>query len=136
MSVTLPNATDANTESTAVDNAAITDAQNAFIANATVLINQAIQNGIFYVQPFITPLVTADFVNGYFQPLGYTVLFPVVPNYPYNPAFVPGFPEVLPPGYQEPLYNPVNGTGPPRCQISWGPVPTIPFPQVLPPADW
>jgi hypothetical protein len=52
---TLPNASTANTASTAVDNAAITEAQNAFVANATVLINQAIQNGIFYIQPFITP---------------------------------------------------------------------------------
>jgi hypothetical protein len=115
----LPNASTANTDSTATNSAAVTTAQDAFIANVTVLINNAIANGGFYVQPLSVPLVSSSFVTTYFENLGYTVVFPIIPSYPYNPAFIPGFPEVLPPGYQIPLYNTYAGLGPPRYQISW-----------------
>lgn len=118
MSIILPDASTATTESTASIDAATTAAQNAFIANVTVLINEAIANGLYQVEPYTVPLVTSEFVTNYFTPLGYTVTFPIVPNYPYNPAFVPGFPEVLPPGYQQPFSNP-TGFGPPRIKISW-----------------
>ena len=98
MSITLPNASTANTDTNSNITAETTAAQNAFIANCTVLINQAIANGIFFIEPYAVPLVTPDFVTAYFEGLGYTVLFPLVPPGPFNPAFIPGFPEVLPPG--------------------------------------
>ena len=115
--VTLPDAAEATTESEAAQAAAIATAQTNFIAEVTVLINNAITNGLYYVEPFVDPLVTPTYVTNYFTPLGYTVLYPISPNYPYNSAFVPGFPEVLPPGYQQP--NLPQTPGRPRIKISW-----------------
>ena len=119
MAITLPIASAANTSTNAnlADQTVV--AQNAFIANVTVLINNAIKNNIFCVEPYCVPLVSTAFVTAYFTALGYTVLFPIVPTYPYNPTFVPGFPEVLPPGYVTPFSNPYAGEGPPRFRISW-----------------
>ena len=120
MSYTLPNASTADTNSQATIAAETTAAENAFVAQATVLINEAISNGIFMIQPFLPPLVTPTYVTDYFQPLGYTVTFPIIPVGEFNPAFVPGFPEVLPPGYIPPFSNPNRPLpGPPRIQISW-----------------
>lgn len=115
--VTLPDAADATIDSEAAQAAAIATAQAQFIADVTVLINTATSNGLYYVEPYVDPLVTPAYVTSYFTPLGYTVLYPIIPNYPYNPAFVPGFPEVLPPGYQQP--NVQQPPGRPRIKISW-----------------
>jgi hypothetical protein len=116
--VNLPNASTANTESTATNTADVAAAQSEFIAATTVLINQAISNGLFLVQPVLPPLVTSAYVKTYFTNLGYAVLFPIYPVYGYNPSFVPGFPEVLPPGYINPFFDHAY-PGPPRIQISW-----------------
>jgi hypothetical protein len=118
MAITLPNASNADTDSQATNNANIVNAQNQFVAAVTVLINNAISNGLFFVQPVLPPLVTSEFVTSYFTNLGYTVTFPLLPSAPYNPAFIPGFPEVLPPGYQDwngPYYN----TTIQRIEIAW-----------------
>ena len=118
MSVSLPNQATANADSQATITALTTAAEAAFVASTTVLINQAIANGLFFVEPLVVPLVTPIYVTAYFQALGYTVLFPIIPTSPFNPAFVPGFPEVLPPGYQQPFAP--TPPGPPRFRISWG----------------
>lgn len=118
MSVTLPTASEATIESEAAIAAATTLAQNSFVAEVTVLINQAVINGLYFVQPIAVNLVTPAFVTGYFQPLGYTVLFPALPTFLPNPAFIPGTPEVLPPGYVPP-YSDTQYQGPPRYNISW-----------------
>lgn|ERR1035437_3537487 len=115
---TLPSEFAAHAAALAALAAATTAAQDAFVASTTVLIVDAIALGRTFVQPFMAPLVTSDFVTTYFQALGYTVLFPIVSSSPFDPAFVPGFPEVLPPGYQFPGQT-LNGSGPPRIQISW-----------------
>jgi len=118
MSITLPSASTANTDSTATNAADVAAAEATFVADTTVLINQATQNGLFLVQPILPHLVTSDYVTTYFTALGYKVLFPIYPQYGYNPAFVPGFPEVLPSGYISPFFNHAY-QGPPRIQISW-----------------
>jgi hypothetical protein len=120
MSITLPNASTANADSVAATAAATTAAEAAFVANATVLINDAMALGLFKIEPFMIPLVTSDYIATYFQALGYVVLFPIVPVDPFNPSFIAGFPEVLPPGYVIPG-NGDNDLGPPRIRISWGP---------------
>lgn len=131
MSVTLPNASTATTDSNASITAATTAAETAFIASTTVLINQAISNGFFQVQPFLPLLVTSAYVTTYFQGIGYTVLFPICGNNCGNgswgwddgccgsPCIGPaGFPEALPPGYVP--WNCACGySGPARIQISW-----------------
>lgn len=130
MSITLPTDSEANTQTLANRAAAVTAAEAAFVANATVLINQAIANGFLRVQPFLNPLVTSAYVMTYFQAQGYTVTFPlsgcgcgcdcsgVYPSYPYEPCFVSGFPEALPPGYI-PWNCECGYYGPSRIQISW-----------------
>lgn len=115
--VTLPDATEATTESEAAIAAAIATAEAQFVADVTVLINTATSNGLFHVEPYVDPLVTPAYVTSYFTPLGYTVLYPIIPIYPYNPTFVPGFPEVLPPGYHQPNWP--QSPGRPRIKISW-----------------
>jgi hypothetical protein len=120
MSVTLPNAATANTDTNTSITAATTAAQDRFVADVTVLINNAITNGIFFVEPYAAPLVTPDYVKGYFEPLGYTVVFPLVPPGPFNPTLVPGFPEVLPSDIVGNGDLP-GGNGLPRYKISWGP---------------
>lgn len=118
MSITLPNASTANTDSTATNTADVTAAEVTFVADTTVLINQAIQNGLFFVEPVLPILVTSAYVTTYFQALGYVVTFPILQYNGYNPAFVPGFPEVLPPGYLNPFFDHAY-QGPPRIKISW-----------------
>ncbi len=121
MSITLPNASTANADAVAATAAATTAAQAEFVANATVLINNAMGLGQFQIQPFMVPLVTSDYVTTYFQALGYTVLFPIVPPGPWNPCFPPaGFPEVIPPGWNSWACG-CGQCGPLRIQISWGP---------------
>lgn len=122
MAITLPTASDADTFSQANNTAEITAVQNYFIANVTVLINNAIANGLFYVEPYSIPLVDPTWVSTYFTSLGYTVLYPLVPTYPYQQPFpAAGFPGVIPPGYVSPMTNPFyDGTGAPaRYKISW-----------------
>jgi hypothetical protein len=87
------------------------------------------------VEPFLPPLVSSDFVTTYFTALGYAVLFPIIPPGPYNPAFVPGFPEVLPPGFTD-WGGPQPFPGPPRIRISWGPIPVYNFPCGPTPGDF
>ena len=128
MAITLPDASTANTESNANLEAQTVIAQNAFIANATVLINNAIANGLFQIEPYLVPLVSVEFVTTYFTNLGYIVTFPAQPTYPYNPDFVPGFPEALPPGYITPLANAVPNDQAPRFAISWPPFPPPNYP--------
>jgi len=118
MSVTLPNEAAAHAAALAAQAAATTAAQNAFVANATVLINEAMALGQLFIQPYLVPLVTSDFVTTYFQALGYTVTFPIIPPGPFNPPFIAGFPEVLPPGFTF-NGNSNSNFGPTRIQISW-----------------
>lgn len=119
--VTLPDQASANVGSAASNSAAITTAQNDFIASATVLINQAINNGFFQIEPYMVPLVTSTYITTYFQALGYTVTFPVISPGPWGPCFFPaGFPEVIPPGL-EPWNCHCGNCGPIRIKISWGP---------------
>lgn len=80
MSITLPNAATANTDSAAINTADVAAAEATFVADTTVLINQAIQNGLFLVQPILPRLVTSAYVTTYFTALGYTVLFPIYPQ--------------------------------------------------------
>lgn len=130
---TLPTASTANTESNATIAAETATAQTAFIASTTVLINTAISNGLFQVEPFLPLLVTSAYVTTYFTGLGYTVLFPICggcncsgnSGYPYEPCFVAGFPEALPPGYI-PWNCDCGFNGPARIQISWPPFPVPP----------
>lgn len=119
MSITLPNAATANTDSLAATAAATATAQAAFVASATVLINQAIALGFFKIEPFMVSLVTSDYITTYFQALGYVVTFPIIPPSPWNPCFVAGFPEVIPPGWIS--WNCTCGCDclPPRIRISW-----------------
>lgn len=130
--VTLPDASTAETEALAAQAAAVATAEAAFIASTTVLINNAIELGLPLVEPFLPPLVTSAYVTTYFTDLGYAVLFPIIPPGPFNPAFVPGFPEVLPPGYTS-WGGPNDYSGPPRIRISWGPIPVYNFPFSYPP---
>lgn len=118
MAITLPNASTANTDSTDTNAANVTAAETAFVASTTVLINQAIANGFFMIMPYLPFLVTSSYVTTYFTALGYTVTFPIIPPGPFNPCFVAGFPEVLPPGYT-PWNCGCGFTGLPRIQISW-----------------
>jgi hypothetical protein len=116
----LPDADTAKTESAATLAAAIATAEATFVAQVTVLIDNAIANGLYCVQPYLDPLVTSDYVTGYFSapPLNYVVLYPVYPLYPYNTMIEVVQPQVLPPGYQQP-YTQNQYDGPPRIQISW-----------------
>jgi hypothetical protein len=129
--VTLPDASTANTDSNATLTADIAAAQAAFIASTTVLINNAISNGLFQVEPYIIPFLNISNVTTYFQGLGYTVLFPIIPPGPWNPCWpAAGFPEVIPSGWF-PWGCQCGCEGPPRIQISWPPFPTpppFPFP--------
>lgn len=124
MSITLPTASAADTASNASIAAATAAVQAAFVASTTVLINQAIANGIFLVQPFLPILITQDYVTSYFQPLGYQVLFPICGSccggwQECGPCFMPAnFPEVTPPGFI-PWNCCPDYQGPPRIQISW-----------------
>lgn len=126
MPITLPDASTANTESNATITANVANAQTLFIASTTVLINNATANGFFQVEPFVIPWLNIANITTYFQGLGYTVLFPIVEPGPYNPCFVAGFPEVLPPGYIP--WNCCCGCGcqAPRIKISWPPFPAVP----------
>lgn len=115
MSINLPSAATANTDSTATNTADVAAAEAEFIAATTVLINQAISNGLFCVEPFLPLLVTPSYVSTYFTNLGYKVVFPIIPPGPYWPPIY--IPEVLPPGYIPP--NTPMQIGPPRILISW-----------------
>ena len=119
MSITLPNASTATTNSNATITAETAAAQAVFVANATVLINDAIQNGLFRVEPFMINLVTSDYITTYFQALGYTVVFPIFPPGPFDFCFVPaGFPEVIPSGWTN--WGCACGSNcTPRIRISW-----------------
>ena len=117
MAITLPNASTADTNSQATNTANIAAAEAAFIASTTVLINQAIANGLFTVMPYLPALVSSTYVTTYFTTLGYTVTYPIIPPGPYDPPFVAGFPEALPPGYLP--WNYGYAPGLPRIQISW-----------------
>ena len=115
MSITLPNASTANTGSTATIAVDVATAEAEFIAATTVLINQAISNGLFEVEPLLPLLVTPTYVSNYFTNLGYKVVFPILPPCPYWPPLY--IPEVVPPGYIPP--NTPKQIGLPRIQISW-----------------
>ena len=126
MSYTLPSQAEANSQSSAAYLNAQAKAYAAFIANATVLINNATANGLYEVQPFVIPFLNIPNVVTYFQNLGYTVLFPIVPPGPFlwcGPAA--GFPEVIPPGLS-PYGCQCWYPGPPRIQISWSVYPPTP----------
>lgn len=126
MSVTLPNAAEAEAAALAAQAAAVATAEAAFIASTTVLINQAIAIGLPLVEPVLPVLVTSAYVTTYFTNLGYSVLYPIYPPGPFG-EFYPaaGFPEVVPPGNS--YWGGVNFyTGLPRIRISWGPVPPPP----------
>lgn len=116
MSITLPDASTANTDTTAVNAAEVAAQQVAFIAHTTVLINNAIANGLFSIYPFLPPLVTPDYITTYFTNLGYVVTYPIIVPGPFDPPFVIGFPEVTPPGWTPWSQQNQNI---PRIQISW-----------------
>ena len=120
MAITLPNAATANTDSTAEIAAATAANQASFIASATVLINQAIANGLYQVEPYMVPLVTSDYITTYFQGLGYTVTFPIIPPGPWWPCYAAaGFPEVLPPGWTNWSCGCGGNCKPLRIRIAW-----------------
>jgi hypothetical protein len=124
MTYTLPTASTANTDSNATLAADTATANAAFIASATVLINNAIANGLFQVEPFVIPFMSISTITTYFQGQGYTVLFPILPPGPFNWCGVPaGFPEVIPPNWV-PWGCQCGCEGAPRIQISWPPFPT------------
>ena len=119
MAITLPDASTANTDSNATIAAETVVAQDAFIASTTVLINNAISNGLFQVEPFMVNLVTSDFITTYFENLGYTVTFPIISPGPFEFCFAPaGFPEVFPEGWTNWSCN-CGCCKPLRIQISW-----------------
>ena len=115
MSYTLPTAATADAETLARNAAEVATANAAFIADATVLINNAISNGLFQVQPLVVTNTDIPTVVAYLRAQGYTVLYPIVAQGPYWAPVV--IPEVLPPGYVYP--NQEFQQGPPRIQISW-----------------
>ena len=129
MNITLPSAALANDESISSINTFISAAEATFLASTTVLITNAISNGLFKVEPFLIPFVTSTYVNSVFQPLGYVVSFPI---FPFNCGFeYPDFPCTAPAGFPEVLGNtwfPWNcncgcDCGPPRISISWAQLP-------------
>lgn len=122
MSISLPNSAAANAASVAATAAATTAAQAHFVASATALINAAIANGFFKVEPYMIDLVSADYVKTYFEAVGYTVTYPIIPVGPWNPCFAPaGFPEVFPTDWVNWSCVCSGCGGPVRIQISWGP---------------
>jgi hypothetical protein len=128
MPITLPNAATALTGSQATLTALMANAEATFVASTTVLINAAIANGFFQVQPFLIPFLTPTYVTTYFTNLGYVVSFPIwpdncgYPGYPYEPCFAPpGFPEVLGNDYHNWSCGCGDDCGPPRIAISWNP---------------
>jgi hypothetical protein len=124
--VTLPTDSEANAESMATITAKIAVANAEFIASTTILITNAISNGLFQVEPFVIPFLGIATITTYFQGFGYTVVFPASfgcncngnSGYPYEPCFIAGFPEVLPPGYV-PWNCQCQDCGTPRVKISW-----------------
>jgi hypothetical protein len=120
-----PTDSQANAQSMASIEAFIARANAAFIASTTILINNATQLGFFRVEPFITPFLDVTTVTAYFEEFGYTVEFPIIPPGPYNPCFVAGFPEVLPPGYRTWNCHCCSDCGPLRIKISWPSPPVL-----------
>lgn len=122
MAITLPNQAAANAASLAATAAATTAAEAVFVASATVLINDAMALGFFKIEPYMIPLVTATYIETYFQALGYTVTFPIIPPGPFDFCFAPaGFPEVFPIGWVNWGCHCGRGCPPFRIRISWGP---------------
>jgi hypothetical protein len=121
-----PTESEANASSTAAIADLVATANADFQANATLLINNAITAGFYSVSPFVVPYLNIGTVTTYFQSFGYTVQFPICGScncsgnagYPYEPCFVAGFPEVLPPGYA-PWNCCPDYEGPSRIKISW-----------------
>lgn len=128
MPYTLPTASTANTDSNATLTANIATANAAFIATATVLINNAITNGLFQVEPYVIPYLDIATITTYFQGFGYTVTFPIVQPGPFQWCGIPaGFPGVVPPNWVG--WNcGCGGCGTPRVQITWPPFPVPPYP--------
>lgn len=121
----LPTASVANTNSTATRTAETAAANAAFITATTILIDNAITNGLFQVQPFVTPFLSISTITTYFEGFGYTVTFPIIPPGPFNPCWLPaGFPEVVPENWVP--YGCQCGCVPPRVGIAWPPFPTPP----------
>lgn len=126
MAITLPPYSQANDLTATGIAAKIATANATFIASATVLINNAVNNGFYQIQPFVIPYLSISTVTTFFESYGYNVLFPSTfgcncdgnAGYPYEPCFVAGFPEVLPPGYV-PWNCQCNECGTPRVTISW-----------------
>ena len=133
---TLPDQSDANAASFAAQTAAVTAGNAAFIQSATILIENAISNSLYAVEPFLPINVDYNVVAAYFTGLGYTVqLLPIGPF---------GWPPIYPaPGWNG-FPGFFNGAAPPpafpsleweswqlyvqshvvRTYISWGPPPT------------
>jgi len=132
---TLPDQATANAASFAAQTAAVTAGNTAFIQATTILIENAISNKLYTVEPIIPLNVDYNAVLPYFTGLGYTVQFMLsLPN---------GWPPIYPaPGWDGPFGW--NGAAPPppfpseqwlswqfyvqantpRMVISWGPPPT------------
>jgi hypothetical protein len=129
MAVILPPQSEANNSTTNNILANIATANANFIASTTVLINNAIANDFYEVEPFIIPFLSIPTVTAYFQALGYTVTFPIIPPGPWG-MFYPaaGFPEVVPGGSTY-WAGPFNNSEAPRLEISWAGVPTPPIAQ-------
>jgi len=126
MTYTLPDASTANTESNATLAERTTTANAQFIASATVLINNATANSLFQVEPFVVPFMSIATITTYFQGLGYTVTYPIVPNYPWNWCGIPaGFPEVVPNGWTSWACG-CGNCEQPRISITWPPFPVVP----------
>lgn len=123
---TLPTSTEANTQSNATITALTAAANTAFITSTTILILNAISNGLFQVEPYIVPYLSISTITTYFQGQGYTVTYPIFPPGPWIWCGAPaGFPEVL--GNDWHNWSCSCGSNcAPRIQISWPPFPTFP----------
>lgn len=119
--IILPPQSEANNSTTEAILAKIAAANANFIASSTVLINNAITNDFYEVEPFAIPFLDINAITTYFQSFGYIVTFPIIPPGPWG-LFYPaaGFPEVVPGGSTY-WAGPFNNSEPPRVKISWAP---------------
>lgn len=74
-----PTGPEANTTTNANIAAFIAAANAKFIATSTTLINNAIQNELFKIAPYIIPYLDRTTIVSYFEGLGYTIYYTPCP---------------------------------------------------------
>lgn len=136
---TLPDQSDANIAAAAAQAAAITAGNAAFIQSTTILIENAIANGLFTVFPSLGINVDYTVVSAYFTNLDYVVSVPPYPGFGWPPIYpAPGWDGSFcdfggfqnsgpPPAYPSPgwaAWQNYVQSHPFKIQISWGPAPT------------